>query len=135
VCALHYRIDHEKKIVYQTFKGEIFFSDIEKMKNDLLSDPDYDKSYDNITDLSNAWFKCNESQMFQYIQLFLIENKECLKKRNMIVINDPRSLLMFLFNKIFDVFKDDLLYMDICESQEEAEEEIMSFRKIYKFEQ
>lgn len=58
---LSFRIDHTKKIIYNTFKGRINLNDLQDFYKSKINSPDFNSKYSYIADIRGVEFELNLS--------------------------------------------------------------------------
>jgi len=97
-----YFIDVSRKVIYQTFRGDITTATALDSLEKLAQDPDYNEKYAVLTDLRKSTFKSNR-QAFNTFYLKVMEIFPATGRKSAFVVNDPMiSAFALLFAKHSD---------------------------------
>ena len=104
---IDYTINKEKGIITEIWREKVSFEDYKDLKSREFSDPDFNNSYDIISDLRNASLSYSEKDMNKIIQLFKENQEEIGNRKSALVTSNPIQVASTI------LFKEKIKYMPI----------------------
>lgn len=87
---LQYKFDHKQRLIYETFRGDIYFNDFVIHEEAKLDDPEHNDSYPLLVDIREARFiMSDEEKEIIYSMFHRTGQKINMKRKCAIITYDP----------------------------------------------
>ena len=94
---IKYQIDTQKKIISETWPGEVSIEDYIEVKQNQFKDPDFNPDFHVITDLRNNKQRFNEDIIMGIKDIMKSQSKYIRNRKSAIIANKPQAVASSIF--------------------------------------